>query len=121
MMNRQMSPESPTPFEKRASDLQVRLNDLYTRFGVDELREIPDAQDPNGEQFKLLSAQRGTREWLALKLKTLQGMISQGSTGYDRALAMAEQMIVDWEKIESLEKLDQPSSDKSVDELKKAA
>lgn len=110
--------ESVSIYEEKAKYLEVRLNELYAKFNINDLREVPE-EISKEQNFKILSSQRGTREWLALRLKTIQGMISEGSTGHERALSMAEKMIFDWEKIESLEKLDQPAL--SVDELKKAA
>lgn len=95
-----LTPEiRPTVFQEKAAHLQVRLDELYTKFQIQDLRAIPD-----DENFKILSAQRGTRESFALKLKTLQDMISEGATGYERALVMAERMIQDWENFVSREK-----------------
>ncbi len=85
-------------FQENAKNLQARLDALYIRFGISDLRKIPE--DPN---FKLLSGQKGTREWVSLKFKTLQGMITEGVVGDQNALRAAERMVSDWENSKSVE------------------
>lgn len=86
-------------FEQRSQVCQDRLNQLYARFGLDDLRVLPD---PNVDSnFVELSKQKGTREWLALKLKTLEGMIAEASYGNERILFVLEKSLSEWEKYDA--------------------
>ena len=89
--------ESHEGFETLRGGLQSRLDALYEKFHLENLRE---------KTYKELVAQspkRGTKEWTFLRLKSLQGIIRQAEVDDENAMQTADRLLKQWERIDDLE------------------
>jgi len=88
-----------TEKEKSIVALQTRYDALYTKFGIDPNEEVNHEDD----DFMKKAMKGGTKEWIQLKLDTLEDLISDANLG-DEEYTQADQALKSWEEYESVAK-----------------